>query len=229
MVEKMLAESEQYLKTGSHIGTRFKHGHMRRYIFKKRPDQLNVLDVETIDSRIRIAAKFLADYASSGIVIVSRKLYGQTPAKKFAEAIGALAITNRFVPGTFTNPSGKKFIEPKILIVTEPETDFQSIKEAVRIRIPVIALASTNNTLSNIDLVIPVNNKGRKSLALVLWLLAREILKEKGEIKSSEEFKETAEDFEHQIQEGEREERQDSEKRFSRRDDGDRDRRRSYR
>ncbi len=228
MVENMLVESERYLKTGSHIGTKFKHGHMARFIFKKRPDQLNVLDVETIDSRITTVAKFLSGYESDGIVIVARKLYSKTPVEKFAKAIGAKALTGRFVPGTFTNPSGKKFIEPKVLVISEPETDFQAVKEAAKLKIPVIALASTNNSISNVDLIIPVNNKGRKSLALVFWLLSREILKEKGAIKSNEDFKETVEDYEHQIQEGEREEKpEQTGRRFNRRDDGDR--RRSYR
>src|SRR3989344_5123103 len=191
-----LISSERYLKTGVHIGTKYKSGEMRKYIYKSRKDGLKVLDVQTLDERIRFAAKFLSQYPKEKIVIVSRKLYGQTAAKKFAETLGGKAFTGRFVPGTFTNHEGKEFIEPKIVLVTEPEADSQAIQESTVLRIPVIGLCSTNNSTKNIDLVIPVNNKGRKSIALVYWLLAREILKERKEISSDEEFKTTIEEFE---------------------------------
>ncbi len=201
-----LLDQEKYLKTGAHIGTKFKSGEMRKYIYKVRKDGLKVLNVETLDQRLLIAAKFLAQYPAKNIVAVSRKLYGQTPAKMFAECIGGASITSRFVPGSFTNPVAKRFVEARVLVVTEPEPDYQAIEEAKRTRIPVIALCSTNNSTKNIDLVIPVNNKGRKSLALVYWLLAREFLKANGTIASDAEFTKTVEDFEYKMKEGEVEE-----------------------
>ncbi len=197
-----LVELDHYLKTGSHIGTRFKTGDMQRYIFKQRKDGLRVLDVSTIDERIKIAAKLLSLFEAEKIVAISRKAYGQQPAKQFAAAIGAKAILGRFVPGTFTNPAAKGFMEPAILVITDPESDRQAVEESVRLKIPVIALCSTNNYLRNIDLVIPINNKGRKSLALVYFLLAREFLKEKKLVKKDSDFKKTAEDFEYKLQEG---------------------------
>lgn len=200
--QKHLTELDEYLKTGSHIGTKFKTGDMRRYIFKQRKDGLKVLDVETIDSRIRIAAKFLARFDPAGIAAVSRKTYGQEPARAFAEAIGGKAILGRFVPGIFTNTKAKKFIEPKVVIVTDPESDRQVLKEVEKIKVPVIAMCTTSNSLTTIDLVIPINNKGRKSLALAYFLLAREILKEKGAIKKNEDFTKKVEDFEYKLKEG---------------------------
>jgi len=202
---KHLVELDEYLKTGSHIGTKFKTGDMKRYIFKQRKDGLRVLDVETIDARLKMAAKFLARFDSPGIVVVARKTYGQEPAKQFAEAIGGKAILGRFIPGTFTNPKAKKFFEPKAIIVTDPETDRQILKEVEKTKAPVVAMCSTNNSLATIDLVIPINNKGRKSMALAYFLLAREILKEKGIIKKDEDFKKKVEDFEYQLKEGQRE------------------------
>lgn len=202
---KHLVELDEYLKTGSHIGTKFKTGDMKRYIYKQRRDGLKVLDVETIDSRIKIAAKFISKYDSKGIIVVARKTYGQEPAKQFAKAVGGKAILGRFVPGTFTNPNAKKFMEPKIVIVTDPEADRQILKEIGRTKAPVIAMCSTNNNLTTIDLVIPINNKGRKSMALAYFLLAREVLKEKGEIKKDEDFKKKLEDFEYKMKEGQRE------------------------
>lgn len=199
---KYLVELDQYLKTGSHIGTRFKTGDMRKYIFKQRKDGLKVLDVETIDSRLRIAAKFLARFDTASIVVVARKTYGQQPAKMFAEAVGGKAILSRFVPGTFTNPKAKNFAEPKAVIVTDPDSDRQVLREVEKTRAPVVAMCSTNNNLRTVDLVIPINNKGRKSLALAYFLLAREILKEKGVIKKNEDFAKKLEDFEYKLTEG---------------------------
>ena len=200
--EKTLVEADKYLKTGAHIGTKFKSGDMRRYIYKMRKDGLNVLDVQNLVERIKIVADFLALFEPEKIVVVARRLYGHTPVKMFAESIGARAFTGRFVPGTFTNPKGKEFVEPGILIATEPEPDLQAINEATKMNIPVVALCSTNNSTRNVDLILPVNNKGRKSLALVYWLLAREFLEAKGTIKTDKEFNKKLEDFEYQIKEG---------------------------
>jgi len=221
--ENLLISSEKYLKSGVHIGTRFKSGDMKRYVFKKRRDGLKVLDIETVDLKVRLAAKFLSKFSPERILVVSRKLYGRTPSKQFAESVGAKTSLGRFVPGTLTNSESKHFVEASAVIITEPESDKQAIKEAGITGIPVIGLCSTNNSTRQIDLVIPVNNKGRKSLALVYWLLAREILLEKGLISSREGFGKNLEAFEHQITEEEREEqekeerREMKEKRFSRR------------
>jgi small subunit ribosomal protein S2 len=230
MTEKNLVELEKYLKTGSHIGTRFKTGNMKRYIFKKRKDGLNVLDVENIDEKIKIAAEFISRFDLDKLVVVSRRVYGKTAVNKFAEATGAKALTGRFVPGTFTNPSGKEFIEPMVVLVSDPEVDSQAVKEAIKVRALVVALASTNNYLKDIDLIIPINNKGRKSLALVFWLLAREILKKKGEIKKDSDFSMTESDFEYEMQEGSEREDDDGQKRFNRRgrEENKRPFRRSY-
>jgi small subunit ribosomal protein S2 len=201
MAEKSLVPLDKYLKTGAHIGTKFKTGDMRRYIFKKRKDGLNVLDVENIDERIKIAAEFISRFDLEKLVAVSRRTYGQKPAQEFAKLIGGRAVLGRFVPGTFTNPSGKEFIEPSIVIATDPEVDGQAISEATKIKAPVVALCSTNNCLRDIDLIVPINNKGRKSLALTYWLLAREILRSRGLIKKDEDFSQKLSDFEYELKE----------------------------
>lgn len=195
----MTPETEQYLKTGAHIGTRFKSGDMKRFIYKQRKDGLKVLDVQALDERIQLAINFLSKYSPEEIVVVARKVYSQTPVKMFAEAIGARAITGRFVPGTFTNPQAKEFVEPGVIIVGETDSDSQAIKEATVVHVPVLGLASTNNTLNNIDLVIPVNNKGRRSLALIFWSLAKGYMIKREIIKNEAEFTKKIDDFEHKI------------------------------
>jgi len=139
-----------------------------------------VLDVSQTDGRIRTAADFLANYAPEQILVTSSRQYGRFPAEKFAEAIGARARTGRFIPGTLTNPDYDGYIEPDVLVVTDPIGDSQAVKEAITVGIPVIAMCDSNNQLSNVDLVIPTNNKGRRALSVVYWLLANETLDRRG-------------------------------------------------
>ena len=221
-----ITENEKYLNSGAHIGTKFKSGDMRRYIYKVRKDGLKVLDVQTLDDKLKLTAKFLSRYPRDKVAVVSRRAYGQTPVKMFAETVGGIALTARFVPGTFTNPESTHYVKPQVVLVVDPEVDNQAIEEATRIRIPVIGMASTNNSLKDIDIVIPINNKGKKSLALGFWVLAKEILKHRKEIKDDSEFKKTPDDFEYKLKEGEEEEqRRNFERRQMRGKDGDRDRR----
>jgi len=201
MVEKTLVPAKEYLQTGAHIGAKFKSDGMRKYIFKHRKDKLKVLDVGTIDERLRIAAKFLSSFEPDKIAAVSQKEYGQTAVKKFAELTGAKPLTGRFVPGTFTNPRSNDFMEPQAMVATDPNSDRQAIREAKRMRFPVIAFCSTDNQTKNIDLIVPINNKGRKSLALAYWLLAREILREKGSVKTEADYTAKIEEFEFSMDE----------------------------
>ena len=170
---------DEYLAAGVHIGTQAKTNDMMPYIYRVRTDGLYVLDVQSTDKRIRLAAKFLAKYDPANILVVSARQYGQRPATMLAN--------------TLTNPAFRGFIEPDVLIATDPSGDAQAVNEAVDVGIPVIALCDTNNMTSNVDLVIPTNNKGRKALTLIYWLLARQVMRERGE---EDRFKYTISDFE---------------------------------
>ncbi|SDF31620.1 SSU ribosomal protein S2P [Methanolobus vulcani] len=172
-----LVPIDEYLAAGVHIGTQQKTENMMKFVYRVRTDGLYVLDIQATDERIKLAAAFLANYDPQRILVVSARQYGQFPAKMFAKAIGAKSMVGRFIPGTLTNPKVEYFYEPDVVIVTDPTGDAQVIKETVNVGIPVVALCDTNNMTSNVDLVIPTNNKGRKALSLVYWLLAREIAK----------------------------------------------------
>ncbi|MGF7118201.1 30S ribosomal protein S2 [Methanobacterium oryzae] len=198
-MSELLIPMDQYLAAGLHIGTQQKTKDMERYIYRVRADGLYVLDVRTTNDRIESAAKFLARYDPDDILVVSTRQYGQAPVKKFGKITGAKTIPGRFIPGTLTNPNYAKFIEPKVLVVTDPRSDSQAIIEAKQIGIPVVALCDTENLLGNVDIVLPVNNKGRKAIALVYWLLARQILREKGIIGEEEDLEVQPADFELKI------------------------------
>ncbi|USS40838.1 30S ribosomal protein S2 [Thermococcus aggregans] len=198
-MEEYLVPLDQYLAAGVHIGTQQKTKDMKRFIYRVRQDGLYVLDVRKTDERLRAAGKFLAKFDPDRILAVSVRLYGQKPVKKFGEVTGARAIPGRFLPGTMTNPRVKNFFEPDVLIVTDPRADHQAMKEAIEIGIPIVALVDTENLLSYVDLAIPTNNKGRKALALIYWVLAREVLFNRGDINSREDFKVPVEEFEMKI------------------------------
>jgi small subunit ribosomal protein S2 len=176
----LLIPVEDYLGAGVHIGTQQKTADMERFIHRVRTDGLYVLDVATTDQRIRTAADFLANYDPEQILVTSSRQYGRFPAEKFADAVGARARTGRFIPGTLTNPKYDGYIEPDVLVVTDPIGDSQAVKEAITVGIPVIAMCDSNNSTSNVDLVVPTNNKGRKALSVVYWLLANETLDRRG-------------------------------------------------
>jgi small subunit ribosomal protein S2 len=176
----LLIPVEDYLAAGVHIGTQQKTRDMERFIHRVRTDGLYVLDVATTDNRIRTAAQFLSNYEPEQILVTSSRQYGRFPAEKFAEAVGARARTGRFIPGTLTNPQYEGYIEPDVLVVTDPIGDAQAVTEAITVGIPVIAMCDSNNQTANVDLVVPTNNKGRRALAVVYWLLANETLDRRG-------------------------------------------------
>ncbi|WP_336133295.1 30S ribosomal protein S2 [Natronomonas amylolytica] len=176
----LLIPVEDYLAAGVHIGTQQKTKSMERFIHRVRTDGLYVLDVSTTDQRIRTAASFLSNYDPEQILVASSRQYGRFPAEKFADAVGARARTGRFIPGTLTNPDYDGYIEPDVVVVTDPIGDSQAVKEAITVGIPVIAMCDSNNTTSNVDLVVPTNNKGRKALSVIYWLLANETLDRRG-------------------------------------------------
>jgi small subunit ribosomal protein S2 len=197
--EDLLLPRDTMLSAGIHIGTRIKTLDMTPFIYRVRPDGLFVLDVKKTDERIRVAAKFLSRFDHDKIAVAASRLYAQEPVKKFCEVTGALPIIGRFIPGQLSNPLYAKRIEPEVIVVSDPRADGQAVKEASNVGIPIVALCSTDNEFAGVDLVIPTNNKGRRALAVVFWLLARQILRERGELAADKDPVFTIEDFEAKI------------------------------
>lgn len=193
--EELLLPRDALLSAGIHIGTRIKTRNMEPFIYRVRPDGLFVLDIKKTDERIRIAAKFLSRFEPSKIAVVASRLYGQQPVRKFCELTGAIPIVGRFVPGSLSNPLYPERIEPDVIVVTDPRADSQAVTEAAKVGIPVLALCSTDNDFDGIDFVIPTNNKGRKALATIYWLLARQVLRERGELAPDQDPNVSIEDF----------------------------------
>ena len=183
-----LVPLDVYEQHAVHIGTNQKSADMKQFLDTIRQDGggLHLIDVHQTDARIRMVAKFLSRFETERILVVSARQYGQRPARKFAESIGAMRIVGRFIPGTLTNPRLRTYIEPDIILVTDPAADSQALSEAVKTGLPVVGICDANNRLRNVDLALPANNKGRRSLALVYWLLAREMLKIRGAVSDAD-------------------------------------------
>jgi len=199
--EALLLSQDALLSAGIHIGTRLKTKDLEQFIYRVRPDGLFVLDVKKTDERIRVAAKFLARFDPPKIAVAAARLYAREPVAKFCEVTRATPLIGRFIPGMLSNPLYPNRIEPDVILVSDPRADWQAVKEASSTGIPVVALCSTDNSYSYIDLVIPTNNKGRRALATIYWLLARQILRERGEIPPDGDLTVTIDDFETKLAE----------------------------
>ena len=195
-VEELLLPRDTMLSAGIHIGTRMKTLDMEPFIYRVRPDGLFVLDVQKTDERIKVAAKFLARFEPAKVAVAASRLYAHEPVRKFCALTGAKPIIGRFVPGLLSNPLYANRIDPEVIVVSDPRADGQAVKEASRVGIPIVALCSTDNEFAGVDLVIPTNNKGRRALAVIFWLLARQVLRERGELSIDKDPAVAIEDFE---------------------------------
>jgi len=206
ITEELLLPRDTLLSAGIHIGTRMKTKDMEPFIYRVRPDGLFVLDVKKTDDRIRVAAKFLARFEPAKVAVAATRLYAHEPVKKFCELTGAMPLTGRFIPGQLSNPLYPNRIDPEVIVVCDPRADAQAVKEASNVGIPIVALCSTDNEFAGVDLVIPTNNKGRRALAVIFWLLSRQVLRERGELAADKDPTATIEDFEAKITREEEEE-----------------------
>ena len=199
LVDKDEEKKQLYLSCGIHIGTKLLSGDARRFIYRQTNYGLYVIDLTQTDERLLIAAKFLSKYVEEGsdrVIVSSVRRYGKEPVKQFCKVLGCRAITERFIPGSLTNPIIEDYIkDASVVVIVDPHADKVILREAKLARIPVVALFDTDDILDGIDLAIPANNRGKKALGLAFWLLARQILLELGKISSEDDFPYTLEEF----------------------------------
>jgi small subunit ribosomal protein SAe len=174
---------KKLLAVGAHIGTTNVDSAMNRYIWRRRPDGIHVINIAKTWEKLILAARIIAGVENPAeVCVISGPIIGQRAALKFANFTGAHAIAGRYTPGTFTNQIQEKFIEPRLLLVTDPRADHQAITESSYVNLPTIALCNSDSSAKNVDIVIPCNNRSTEAVGLIYWFLAREILYLRGTI-----------------------------------------------
>ncbi|MDA4125191.1 MAG: 30S ribosomal protein S2 [Thaumarchaeota archaeon] len=202
--DKMVApglSEKALIATGIRIGTPVRTKTMEIFTTRPRPDGLHMIDDAKTFERIDIAGKFIAHAGAQNTVVYTSREHASVAVEKFCELTGAMARIGRFMPGTFTNPLYPGHLDAELVVVADPMSDTQAIVEAGSQGVPIIAICDTDNITDDIDLVIPGNNRGRKAIAAIFWMLARATLVHAGQLNADQPMKYSIEDFETKIEE----------------------------
>ncbi len=171
--QQLLTDREDYLSAGVHIGTQRNTADMDDYIFQVKKNGLAIINLEDTDRRIREVANTLQEFAPGEILVCGEREQLRGPVETLSEKLGTNAVDGRFMPGSLTNPNSDQFIEPRAIVVVDPDENRQPITEANKVGIPVIGIVDSGAELGGIDEPIPANNKARKAVGTVLYLLGR--------------------------------------------------------
>jgi small subunit ribosomal protein SAe len=173
-----------------HQGSKNCDPNMRRYVWRRDQSKgTHIIHLGKTWEKLMLAARVIVAIENpEDVVAISARPYGQRAVFKFAQYTGCAYVGGRYTPGTFTNQIQRDFLEPRLLIVTDPLTDNQPILEASYVNLPVVSFCDTDAPLDHVDIAIPCNNKSKHSIGLMYWLLAREVRRMRGQISRNEKW-----------------------------------------
>ncbi|CAH8834256.1 unnamed protein product [Trichobilharzia szidati] len=165
-----------------HVGETTMNFQMANYVHGRTKEGFHIIKLDKTWEKILLSARAIAaiDYPA-GVFAIGSRPYTQRAVLKFANYTRTTAMAGRFTPGAFTNQKQACYREPRLLVVSDPLSDHQAVIEASRVNVPVIAFCNTDTPLHRVDIVIPCNTKSTHSIAVVWWLLAREVRRIRGE------------------------------------------------
>lgn len=189
--ETILTPLEDYVKTASYLGTRAVTPTMKKYVYRRRADGLAILNTLLVDKKLKDAIDFVVKFKPNEWFLCCKREAGWRAANMFSELTGVRVFTKKYPAGILTNVSLSNFLEPKMVFICDPWLDKNVLRDAIKIRVPIVGICNTNNNTYHIDFVIIGNNHSNKSLGLFFWLLTREYMKAHGikkELPSLEDF-----------------------------------------
>ncbi|CAL6112340.1 Ribosomal_protein SA [Hexamita inflata] len=168
----------------AHIGHRGMEKSMQYYVFGRQKDGVYIFNIEKTFAKLQLAARLIATIKNpQDIVVIGAREESARAINKYCRHTGSFGIVGRYMPGTFTNRQAPTFREPQLIIVNDPSVDHQALLESAYANIPVVAFCNSDSKLTYVDIAIPCNNKGKRSVGLMYWMLCREVLRMKGAIK----------------------------------------------